>query len=229
MTKTGVSEFDRVWEERYQNPAYRNLYPWSSVVQFVFRYHPRDRAPADTSIVEVGCGNGANLWFAAREGFQTAGIDGSETAIAFAREWFQREKLPHDFYVRDFATLPFADDSFDLAIDRSALSFTGIQTVTSAISEIHRVLRRGGKFLFTPYSDRCSSYDGVPDADGCYRRVSLGSIRPGAQVRFYSLTDIRVTLSQGWEIKALEHHERTDFLTRDRIVHAEWLVVAEKV
>jgi len=223
------SGFDAVWEKRYQNPAYRNRYPWSSVVSFLFRNMPRDRQRADVGVVEVGCGSGSNLWFAAREGFRTAGIDGSETAIAYARDWFAREGLAGEFFVGDFAKLPLADASFDLAIDRAALSFASRPTVASALGEIHRILRPGGRFMFTPYSDRCTSFDGVPDADGCYRHVTRGSINPGAQVSFYSLLDVRRMLRHGWSIKTLEHNEQTDFLGPERIVHAEWHVVAERV
>jgi SAM-dependent methyltransferase len=220
--------FDEVWEQRYGNPSYRNHYPWSSVVTFVFRNRPKDRSPTETRVLEVGCGNGSNLWFAAREGFRTAGIDGSETAIAYARDWFQREGLSADFHVGNFAKLPFADETFDLVIDRAALSFANVPTVKAAVQEIYRVIRPGGRFMFTPYSDRCTSFDGLSDDDGCYRQVKRGSINPGAQVRFYGLNDVRAVLQRGWTIRELDHVENTDFLNAERRVHAEWRVIAEK-
>ena len=226
---TSNSGFDSGWETRYHDPAYRNHYPWSSVVSFVFRNRPKGRAPADVGIVEVGCGTGSNLWFAAREGYRAAGIDGSATAIAFARDWFSREGLHCDFQVGDYTKLPFAGDSFDLAIDRAALTFTGRAEVARALSELKRVLKPGGRLMFTPYSDRCTSFDGLPDADGCYRNVTRGSIRPGVQVCFYSLEDVKRTLVDGWEIKTLEHNEQTDFLGTERTVHAEWHVIAERL
>ena len=36
-------------------------------------------------ILEVGCGMGNNLWFAAREGCRVSGLDAVESAIRFAR------------------------------------------------------------------------------------------------------------------------------------------------
>jgi SAM-dependent methyltransferase len=231
MTTNKVSSdlaFDAVWEQRYRNPDYRNHYPWSSVVTFVFRNRPMDKKPSETCILEVGCGNGSNLWFAAREGFRTAGIDGSPTAIAYARDWFHREGLQAEFHVGNFASLPFPDENFDLVIDRAALSFANQPTVSAAVEEIHRVLRPGGRFMFTPYSDHCTSFDGLPDADGCYRGVTRGSINPGAWVRFYGLHDVRDTLQHGWMIRSLDHMENADFLNPERLVHAEWHVVAEK-
>jgi ubiquinone/menaquinone biosynthesis C-methylase UbiE len=223
------SGFDSGWETRYQNPSYRNHYPWSSVVSFVFCNRPKGYPPADIGIVEVGCGNGANLWFAAREGHRTAGIDGSPTAIALARQWFSREGLDCDFRAGNYTKLPFTSNSFDLAIDRAALSYAGRTDVARALSEVRRVLKPGGRLLFTPYSDRCTSFDGLPDADGCYRQVTRGSIVPGVQIRFYSLEDVRRELADGWTIKTLDHNEQTDLLSKDRVVHAEWHVIAEKL
>jgi SAM-dependent methyltransferase len=220
--------FDEVWEQRYANPDYRNHYPWSSVVTFVFRNRPKGRKPSEISILEVGCGNASNLWFAAREGFRTAGVDGSRTAIDYARNWFRREGLQGDFHVGNFASLPFPNGGFDLVIDRAALSFANDVTASAALAEIKRVLRSGGRFMFTPYSDRCSSFDGPQDADGCYRGVKSGSISPGAQVRFYSVNDVRAALSDGWIIRSFEHDEQTQFVGSERIVHAEWFIVAEK-
>jgi ubiquinone/menaquinone biosynthesis C-methylase UbiE len=213
---------------RYTNPDYRNHYPWSSVVTFVFRNKPKNLKSSEVAILEVGCGNGSNLWFAAREGFRTAGIDGSKTAIEYARNWFHREGLNGNFHVGNFARLPFADESFDLVIDRAALSFANDATAAATLNEIRRVMRSGGRLMFTPYSDRCSSFDGLPDADGCYREVKAGSISPGAQVRFYSLNDVRQALRSGWTIRSLDHVEQADYLNANRVVHAEWLVVAEK-
>ena len=81
MTKK-IEPFDAIWERLYQaGGRHRNRYPFDSVVQFVFRHRPKDVPVNEVRILEVGCGAGNNLWFAALEGFQVTGIDASETAI----------------------------------------------------------------------------------------------------------------------------------------------------
>ncbi len=225
-----LNSFDPVWEERYKdNPKYRNHYPWSSVVSFIYNNKPRDKENDAIRILEVGCGNGANLWFAAREGFSVAGIDGSQTAISYAKEWFAREGLKGDFRVGDFASLPFEDNYFDLVIDRAALSFSCVPAISNAINEIWRVLCPGGRFTFNPYSDRCSSFDGVPDPDGCYRKVHFGTIRPGAQVSFFSIGEIRSLFQEKWIINQIIHNEQINFHTPERTTHAEWQVEVTKI
>src|SRR3954451_16714670 len=95
------ASFDTSWEERYQRGAALVRYPYDFVVQFVNRYPP-DKPREETLVLEVGCGAGNNLWFAAREGFQVAGIDGSAAAIAYARRRFEQDGLTGDLLVGDF-------------------------------------------------------------------------------------------------------------------------------
>lgn len=225
-----LNSFDSVWEDRYKdNPAYRNHYPWSSIVSYVYRNKPKNKENSAIRILEVGCGNGNNLWFAAREGFVVSGIDGSQTAISYAQEWFHREGLAGDFRVGDFTKLPFDDGCFDMVIDRSALTFCGAPAINDAIGEIWRVLCPDGKFLFNPMSDRCSSFDGVPDQDGCYRKVCSGTIVPGAQIKFYSIREIRELFQDKWIIHQIIHNEQMSFHVPERTIHADWYVEVMKI
>ena len=224
-----TATFDPAWEAKYRdNPAYRNRYPWSCIVSFVMSWAPRDRPRADVHVLEVGCGAGNNLWFCAREGFASAGIDGSASAIDYAKDRFAQEGLRADLRVGDFGALPFASHSFDLCIDHAALSHTTSDGVRRAIAEIHRVLKPGGLFFLNLYSDRSSSFDRLPDADGVLRNISKGSIVGGAQAAFYGAAEIRGLLSQGWRIKQLRHVEEMEMSTPDRMVHGEWQAIAAR-
>jgi 2-polyprenyl-3-methyl-5-hydroxy-6-metoxy-1,4-benzoquinol methylase len=78
---------DPIWEEKY-SAGHAQRYPWDPVVTFIFRNAPRDRPRSEVRILEVGCGTASNLWFAAREGFNVAGVDGGESAIAYAKQRF---------------------------------------------------------------------------------------------------------------------------------------------
>ena len=156
-----------IWE-RKNGAGHRQLYPWDMVVSFVFRHAPRDRARADVHILEVGCGTASNLWFAAREGFSVAGIDASAAAIAAARERFNADGLSGDLRVGSFTELPFPDASFDLVIDRGAITCVGLGAGRRAVTEAKRVLRSGGFFLLSnPYAvSHSSAAAGRRDPDG---------------------------------------------------------------
>ena len=138
-------------EDVYRAGKQLNRYPFDQVVSFVYRNRPQ-KPRGKTSILEVGCGAGNNLWFAAREGFLVAGIDSSKTAIEYARGRFEAEGLQGDLRIGDFSELPWGDGGFDLVLDRGALA-TCPEKMGTAIGEIYRVLCGGGKFYFNPYRE----------------------------------------------------------------------------
>lgn len=222
-----MSTFDQTWESRYRDePGYRSRYPWSAVVSFVMRHAPRDRPRSEIAILEVGCGTGNNVWFCAREGFAVTGVDGSATAIDWARRRFAEEGLEGDLRVGDFTSLPFPDCAFDLCLDRAALSHTTAEGASRAVAEIHRVLKPGGKFLFNPYGDRSTSFYRLPDPDGMVRDIGVGRVVGGSPARFYNLEEVHNLFGPGWTMRSLRHVEETDMIDGD--VHAEWLIVVEK-
>lgn len=221
--------FDPLWEEKYSR-GHAQRYPWDTVVSFVFRFCPRNKPRRDTRILEVGCGTGANLWFAAREGFQVVGIDASPSAIAYRRKRFDAEGIKGDLREGDFTQLPFEKDTFDLVIDRGSLTCCGFSAAQTAIAEIRRVMREGGKFLFNPYSDRHSSYSsGRLGADGLVLDISEGTLVDAGQICFYGRRHLASLLDQGWKILSAEHFERVQMLLPQYTTHAEWRVIAEKV
>jgi ubiquinone/menaquinone biosynthesis C-methylase UbiE len=220
--------FDPIWEEKYAAGQTVD-YPWDTVVSFVFRNAPRDKPRNDIRILEIGCGTGANLWFAAREGFQVAGVDGSSSAIHKAQERFQLDGLNGDLRVADFTHLPFEDNSFDLVIDRGSLVCVGLETGKKAIHEVHRVLREKGRFFFNPYSDRHSSYpSGEVGLDGLVSDISSGTMVGVGQLCFYGRQQVASALSN-FKLLSLQHIEYTEMLKPEWLVHAEWRAVAEKI
>ena len=57
------NQFGKIFTQR--DPSF---YPFDNVVTFLFRNYPKDKQ-SEINILEVGCGGGNNLRFAAREGF----------------------------------------------------------------------------------------------------------------------------------------------------------------
>jgi ubiquinone/menaquinone biosynthesis C-methylase UbiE len=220
--------FDPIWEEKYAAGHVVN-YPWDVVVSFVFRNAPRDKPRHDIRILELGCGTGANLWFAAREGFQVAGVDGSSSAIRKAQERFQLDGLNGDLRVADFTHLPFDDNSFNLVIDRGSLVCVGFETGKKAIHEVYRVLGEKGRFFFNPYSDRHSSYSsGEVGSDGLVSDISSGTMVGVGQLCFYGRQQVIAALCN-FKLLSLQHMEYAEMLEPEWMVHAEWRAIAEKI
>jgi len=94
-------------------------------------------------VLDVGCGDGQISRLAARMGSNTViGIDPTWNQVAVAAE---RAGGPA-FARAGAADLPFADGTFDAVV--ACLVFEHIRDVDSAIAEVARVLRPGGRFAF---------------------------------------------------------------------------------
>jgi SAM-dependent methyltransferase len=214
-----------VWNSAFgERPGLLGRCPYDYVASFLFRFAPAHAPLTDVSVLEVGFGGGANLWFAARQGFRVAGIDVSDRAVDAARAMFAGEGLDGDLRRAPFTALPFDDGSFDLVFDRCSLSYASPAEAQSAVAEIGRVLRPGGKFLFNPYSDR-SSAARVSSVDDL--RSASAPVAGRAAVRFYGRTDIEALLD-GWKILEIVHVEEADQTTVTPVLRAQWRAIVER-
>jgi 2-polyprenyl-3-methyl-5-hydroxy-6-metoxy-1,4-benzoquinol methylase len=219
-----------VWESIYGEGKALNRYPFDQVVSFIYRNFSRSKPRSETRILEIGCGAGNNLWFAAREGFSVTGIDASQHAIEFARKRFAEEDLQGDLRVGDFVSLPFDSDTYDFVIDRCALTCSSFASARKTIAEVRRVIAPGGKFFFNPYSDRHSSYaSGNVRPDGITVDITAGTLVGIGPICFYGKRDVQAMFQQGWQMISLRHIEIMEELAPDFLSHAEWIAIGEKV
>lgn len=149
---SGIKSWDTHWDHFYRQST-GNQYPEPSIIRFVAKnfYSAEDRSKIN--LLDLGCGTGCHLWYMAREGFSTHGIDGSETAIDAARAKLDREGVQANLHVGDFTTLPFDDNSMDGVIDAASIQHNGTEAIIRIISEICRILKPGGHFFGTLIAD----------------------------------------------------------------------------
>ena len=192
-----------VWNDVFSRRS-PSFYPYDNVVSFVFQNKPKDQLSNKIKILEVGCGGGNNLWFAAKEGFDVKGIDISEKAIEIAKNRFEKENLKGSFYVGDFLKLPFKDEEFDLIIDRCSTVCVDKKQVKIVIQEIYRVLKQGGKFFYNTYSDKHSSYsEGTKLKNGSVTNINSGSLAGLGDLCFYNESEIKKQFDKIWKIMFL--------------------------
>lgn len=96
---------------------------------------------AGERLLEVGCGEGGNLFFFRDRGARLFGID-----LFLRKLEFARTHLPHCRFVCCGAErLPFPDESFDLVLCRDVLHH--LPEREPALREMARVCRRGGRMI----------------------------------------------------------------------------------
>jgi len=147
-----MGSFNDVWEgDIFKKGKQLNLYPHYAVISFLLKEEPNQRRRM--KLLEIGCGPGNNLWMAAKEGYQIYGVDGSKSAIKFARERFLYDGLIGDFSIGDIEKLEFPNSYFDIVIDRAAICCNHHSVIQKIILEVDRVLKPGARFLSMIYGD----------------------------------------------------------------------------
>jgi ubiquinone/menaquinone biosynthesis C-methylase UbiE len=103
--------------------------------------------PDGGDLLDVPCGFGRHSVPLARAGYRVVGVDRSEALLAEARRRARGERWPK--LVRaDYRELPFADASFDAAVNLfSSLGYLGDAEDTKVLAEIRRVLRPGARLV----------------------------------------------------------------------------------
>ncbi|MEK6333516.1 MAG: class I SAM-dependent methyltransferase [Acidobacteriota bacterium] len=100
-------------------------------------------------VLEIGCGLGTDGAQFAAAGADYTGIDLTEASIELARQKFEVAGLRGEFRVADAEALDFPDNSFDLVYSHGVLHHT--PDTASAVHEIHRVLKPGGRAMVMLY------------------------------------------------------------------------------
>ena len=102
--------------------------------------------PAGGDLLDVPCGYGRHAIALARAGYRVVGVDRSRTLLAEARR--RAGDGPPELVEADYRELPFADESFDAALNLStSLGYLGDEEDVKALAEIHRVLRPGARLV----------------------------------------------------------------------------------
>jgi ubiquinone/menaquinone biosynthesis C-methylase UbiE len=135
--ETGSPEFfERIEQHRYEKE-------WHIPIAANFA------ATRDLKVLEIGCGIGTDGAQFARAGADYTGIDLTSAAVDLARTRFAVAGLKGEFRVSDAENLDFPTDTFDLVYSHGVLHHT--PDIESAVREIHRVLKPGGRAMVMLY------------------------------------------------------------------------------
>jgi ubiquinone/menaquinone biosynthesis C-methylase UbiE len=104
-------------------------------------------AEAIGSVLEVGFGTGLNLaYYPVDKIDKITTVDVNAGMNKLAQKRVAASLIEVDYRVLNGENLPMGDDTFDTVV--STWTLCSIKDVARSISEIHRVLKPGGKFLF---------------------------------------------------------------------------------
>lgn len=205
-----------LWEELYSSgndDAFMKC-PYGIVTNIIKQYVQENnhKNVRDMNILELGCGSGANLYYAASIGMNVYGIDISPTAIEHAKKEFNSKNFigGGKFRVSTFAPLEYDKDFFDIVIDRGGLVCADRNLLTNAIDEICRVIKKDGMVLFTPNSElRINVINIYNDDDLCLRTKSYKN--KDIQVNTINLNEFFRILNNRFKILSLSRNDTYDY------------------
>lgn len=218
------------WERIFATHPWGS-YPPEELVRFIARSFRSVPNKSDIRVLEIGCGPGPNIWYLVREGFTVAGIDGSQTAIRQAGERLMADGLPYekphvDLKVGNFASLPWADESFDAIIDVEALYANLMANIRDSIAEVRRTLKPGGLFFGKMFGTQTTGSDsGEMLEHGTMRNPRIGPCA-GNDISHFFMREEFDELFHGFKELYVDYTHRTDHNGAVNIF--EWLVVARK-
>jgi len=100
----------------------------------------------DGAILEIGFGTGLNLEHYPERVRGLTAVDPGVGMSRLARQRIERSHIDVDLRVQTAESLPFEDELFDCVV--STWTLCSIREAERAVSEIGRVLKPGGHFLF---------------------------------------------------------------------------------
>jgi SAM-dependent methyltransferase len=216
--------FSPEWERRYLENTHLAVWPWSDLVTLVRRYC----GPLGSgTILELGCGAGANIPFLKSLGARYFGVDGSATMVARLQQRFA--DLASQIVVADFTrALPFAEQ-FDLVVDRAAVTHNPTAGIEAALDLAWQAMRPGAYFVGVDwFSTAFTEYQCGEPAEDVYTRSNYadGPFAGVGRVHFSDLEHLR-GLFYRFELLLAEERVRTQ-VPPTAGQFAAWNLVARK-
>ena len=103
---------------------------------------------AEGRVLEIGVGSGRNLPFYRSPAKEILALEPSQKLVAMARET-KEPAVPVEFLESSAEAIPLDDSTIDSVV--TTWTLCSIPHADSALGEMHRVLRPGGKLLFAEH------------------------------------------------------------------------------
>ena len=219
--------FSNEWDLCYADNLHMSVWPWSDIVSLVNRYCKQSlKKEQKLSVLELGCGAGANIPFFQKLGTDYYGIDGSSTIV---------ERLHRDFPALvdhiihgDFTTNALFKKRFDLVIDRASLTHNTTSDIKSVL--LSMPLKEGGIYIGVDwFSTNHSDYIEGERADDIFTRknINKGQFVGVGKVHFSDEMHIR-ELFHKFEILLMEEKVVRQYEPLNKNQFASWNIVAKR-
>lgn len=156
-----------------------------------------------TKILDAGCGEGRNLVYFLKNGFECYGVDNNAGALRMLRYVLNTLSPGYPasrFSEGDLKSLPYEDNSFDAVICSAVLHFAeSVDEFYKMFGELVRVLRPEGK-LFIRMTDDTTMENAINIGKGKFQL-------PDGSVRFLLTSELQEKLPDQFSLKFIEPYK----------------------
>lgn len=187
-----MSGFDPAWEEAHRSFEWGKVYD-PRLITMVCRHYGHFQDRSAITILDVGCGIGAQTFELDRLGFTVIGVDGSPSAISRAKEIAHSNHIKSThFFVHDITLSGGPVGTMDCVIDVCCLEALTESWAIIALENIARYLKPGGRFFSIHKTDKW--------INATSHQVGAGSrgLTLDEAVRFYERQFANVRISEDY-------------------------------
>ena len=105
-----------------------------------------------SKVIDIGCGNGRNSIYLAKQGFEVCGIDFSSASIEWAEQKAKEEAVNVKFINESFFDLEARHNSYDFVYDSGCLHHIKPHRRSQYIKKIADILKPEGYFGLTAFN-----------------------------------------------------------------------------
>ena len=137
------TEFSKSYDKIYNDKLQNSKWPWSDLVSKIMLI--KDSLPKRFTVLELGCGQGANIDFIKSLNAVYYGIDGSINSISNLKTKFP--DLKGNLYCANFIEEYSINTKIDLVIDRASLTCNSTEDIKKCLYWLKNILNDQSYFI----------------------------------------------------------------------------------
>lgn len=180
---------------------------WFNPSEESFYYAEKWRREKRRRMLDLGCGLGRHTLLFAKYGFDVSACDLSDYAVNATAEAAEKNGLKVETRKCDMLNLTYEDDTFDCIYSYLVISHTDTEGFIKTLSEIKRVMKKGGEIFLTLCAKDTWSF-----AEANYPKVDDNTIikdndgpEKGIPHFYVDLDDVLRYFDKDFEIKQIRH------------------------
>ena len=136
-------EFSKSYDKIYNNDLQNSTWPWSDLVSKVM--YIKNELPRRFTVLELGCGQGANIDFFKGLNANYYGIDASINSISILQNKYP--DLRNNLFCGNFIEKFSLNKKIDLIIDRASLTCNSTNDIKKCLQWIKNILKAHSFFI----------------------------------------------------------------------------------